>query len=101
MESVPLFESMFEGLSPDWLMVAGVIFVLPKVVVGTLVVLLANAEKVPFLDRLLGDRIRSVKVNLNRLLPSFGRGKPPQSLKAASTPTRLQEEPEEPVLPKR
>lgn len=60
MESV----SIFEGLSTDWLMLAGLVFLLPKILFGSLAVLVINAEKVPFLDRLLGDRVKNLKKNL-------------------------------------
>ncbi len=61
MESV----SIFEGLSTDWLMLAGLVFLLPKILFASLAVLVINAEKVPFLNRLLGDRVKTLKSKLS------------------------------------
>ncbi len=59
-----------EGTGTDWLLTVGlVVFVVPKVVLASLAMLLVTAERVPLLDRLFGDRIRSLKQGLRQLLP--------------------------------
>ncbi len=89
--------SLFENLSSDWLMAAGLIFVVPKLIFGALAVLLANAEKVPFLNRLMGDRVKGFKKGIqsslrNNIRP-FSRSRRPN----AESPTQLESDGSESV----
>lgn len=88
--------SLFESLSSEWLMAAGLIFVVPKLIFGALAVLLANAEKVPFLNRLMGDRVKGFKKGLQSSLRNNIR---PFSRKrrGAESPTQRESDGSEPL----